>query len=224
MAKISETKGRSDAKSGYTRLFGSQQLGQLVSRVHATVIRTGNELEHIIESETPAHLKTTLDVILAQRGRFSNDVQVVFQGRMPGTADKAGGTIDVAVFDHPSRKVLVIEIKNGDTFDTKKASGELESMTKFADWIVQKTDYAAAYYFCSFNQDDKEAIVRGAKGRFEVSHAMTGRELCAILGVDYDALRKKRQSQQSENLRYFLAELLKISEIRQLIQELLNKA
>lgn len=50
------------------------------------------------------------------------------------------------------------------------------------------------------------------------------RPICAILGVDYDALRKKRQSQQSENLRYFLAELLKISEIRQLIQELLNKA
>jgi hypothetical protein len=48
--------------------------------------------------------------------------------------------------------------------------------------------------------------------------------LIAILGVDYDALRKKRQSQQSENLRYFLSELLKISEIRQLIQELLNKA
>jgi hypothetical protein len=57
MAKISETKGRSDAKSGYARLFGSQQLGQLVSRVHATVIRTGNELEHIIESETPAHMR-----------------------------------------------------------------------------------------------------------------------------------------------------------------------
>jgi len=97
-------------------------------------------------------------------------------------------------------------------------------MTKFADWISSKTGYSATFYFCSFNQDDKEAIVRGAKGRFDVSHAMTGRELCTILGIDYDVLRKKRQSQQSENLGYFLSELLKISEIRQFIRKLLNEA
>jgi len=86
MVKISETKGRSDANSGYARLFGNQQLGQLISRVHATVIRTGNELERIIEAATPEHLKTTLDTILRQGGLFASDIQVVFQGRMPGIA------------------------------------------------------------------------------------------------------------------------------------------
>jgi len=65
-------------------------------------------------------------------------------------------------------------------------------MTKFADWISSKTGYSATFYFCSLNQDDKEAIVRGAKSRFDVSHAMTGRELCTILGIDYDVLRKKK--------------------------------
>ncbi|NJO18521.1 MAG: restriction endonuclease [Thioploca sp.] len=224
MAKISETKGRSDANSGYARLFGNQLLGQLMSRVHATVIRTGNELEHIIEAETPAHLKTTLDTILGQQEVFASEIQVVFQGRMPGTAGQTGGTIDVAVFDHQNRKVLVIELKDGDTFDTKKSSGELESMTKFADWIGRKTGYNTTFYFCSFNQDNKEAIVRGAKGRFDINHAMTGRELCVTLGIDYVTIQKRRQNQQSENLRYFLSELLKISEIRRLIQELLNKS
>jgi hypothetical protein len=97
-------------------------------------------------------------------------------------------------------------------------------MTKFADWISSKTGYSATFHFCSFNQDGKEAIVRGAKGRFDVSHAMTGRELCTFLGIDYDVLREKRQSQQSENLGYFLSELLKISEIRQFIRKLLNEA
>lgn len=33
MAKIVDSKGRSDANSGYSRLFGNQQLGQLISRV-----------------------------------------------------------------------------------------------------------------------------------------------------------------------------------------------
>ena len=47
MPKISESKGRPDENSGYARLFGNQQLGQLLSRVQATVIRTGNALEKI---------------------------------------------------------------------------------------------------------------------------------------------------------------------------------
>ena len=53
MAKISESKERSDTNSGYARLFGSQHLGKLMSRVHAAVIRSGNELEKIIEVGTP---------------------------------------------------------------------------------------------------------------------------------------------------------------------------
>lgn len=226
MAKISDSKGRSDTNSGYARLFGNQRLGQLMSRVHATVIRTGNELEHIIEEETPAHLKATLDSILSnQEGIFpQGNLQVAFQCRMPGTSEQRGGTIDVAIFDHSDRRVSVVELKDGDTFDTKKSSGELASMTKFADWISRQTGYEAIYYFCSFNQDDKEAIIRGAKGRFDIEHAMTGRELCAILRIDYDALRKKRQSEQSANLAYFLTELLKISEIRRAVRELLTKS
>ncbi|MCL6543183.1 MAG: hypothetical protein K6T87_21745 [Roseiflexus sp.] len=225
MARISDSKGRSDTNSGYARLFGNQRLGQLLSRVHATVIRTGNELEHIIQEETPAHLKTSLDAILSNQGELlpKSGLQVVFQCRMPGESGQPGGTVDVAVFDHSNQKISVIELKDGDTFDTKKSSGELESMKKFAQWISHKTGYSADYYFCSFNQDDKEAIVRGAKSRFDIKHAMTGRELCIILEIEYDTLREKRQNQQAENLDYFLTELLKISEIRHAVEGLLKK-
>lgn len=192
MAKIVDSKGRSDANSGYSRLFGNQQLGQLISRVQAAVIRTGNELEHIIENETPVNRKTSLDAVLSYHGDiFPSDVQVVFQPRMPRESGKPGITVDIAIFDHPKRQVSIIELKDGDTFDTKKASGELESMSSFAGWISRKIGYDASYFFCSFNQDDKEAIVRGAKGRFGIEHAMTGRELCDILTIDYDVLRER---------------------------------
>ena len=97
-------------------------------------------------------------------------------------------------------------------------------MMRFVAWISQQTGYIATFYFCCFNQDDKDAIVRGAKGRFDVSHAMTGRELCALLHIDYDELCQKRKSQQSENLKYYLAELLKINEVRQHIRDLFNRS
>lgn len=222
MPKISGSKGRPDENSGYARLFGNQQLGQLLSRVQATVIRTGNELEKLIESETSDELKATLEEILIGQKSISN-IQVVFQAKMPPQVNARGEKADIVVFDHVEKRAKIIELKDGDTFDTKKASGELASMEIFAKWLSARKDYKTTFYFCSFNQTNKEAIVHGAKGRFDVSHAMTGQELCDLLNIDYDALRIKRQQEQPENLRYFISELLHINEVRQIINELLEK-
>jgi len=87
-------------------------------------------------------------------------------------------------------------------------------MTSFINWLEKSTDYNATFYFCFFNQTGKQAIVYGAKGRFDTFHTMTGRELCELLSIDYDALRQKRQEDQPENLRYLICELLRIDEIR----------
>jgi len=222
MAKIQDSKGRSDENSGYTRLFGNQKLGQLMSRVQATVIRTGNELEHLIEEETPDEIKANLDDILAGQNTYST-IQVVYQAKMPTHVEHRGGKADIVIFNHKLKNAMVIELKDGDTFDTKKSSGELESMTAFAKWISATLGYKTNFYFCSFNQDDKNAITTGAKGRFDISHAMTGRELCEKLEIDYDKIREKRQKEQPENLRYFIAELLKIDSVRQIISEIWNK-
>ena len=43
-SKIKETSG------GYTRLFGIEALGQLISRIQSTVISSGTELERMISS------------------------------------------------------------------------------------------------------------------------------------------------------------------------------
>ena len=109
MAKISDSKGRSDTNSGYARLFGNQRLGQLMSRVHATVIRTGNELEYIIQEETPAHLKATLDSILSDEAGFlpKGNLQVVFQCRMPGISDERGSTAYSGENDHLFRAMPI---------------------------------------------------------------------------------------------------------------------
>jgi hypothetical protein len=107
-----------------------------MSRVQAAVIRAGNELEAIVETLTPANHKATLEDAIARSHSLSTVLepsrQVVYKPRMPGTAESKGGQADVAVFDHAARTVLVIELKDGDTFDTKKASGELANMVQFA--------------------------------------------------------------------------------------------
>ncbi len=174
MAKIEDSKGRWDENSGYTRLLGNARLGQLLSRVQANVMRAGNELEALIENETPTNLTTSLEAILEclrASAMPASPVQVVFKPKMPASSTQWGGRADIALFLHRQRQVLAIELKDGDTFDTKKSSGELESMTKLAAWLQQLTGYHASIHFCSFNQDNRQAIVAGSKGRFTLQQA-----------------------------------------------------
>ncbi|MGA2488726.1 MAG: hypothetical protein ABSF99_00865 [Anaerolineales bacterium] len=106
-----------------------------MSRVQATVIRTGNELESLLERYTPDKLKVHLDDILAGQEPMSK-IQVAFKVRMPAVGPSRGEIADILIFDHAGKQARVIELKDGDTFDTKKSSGELESMTNFSNWLT----------------------------------------------------------------------------------------
>ena len=219
MPKIQDSQGRVDENSGYTRLFGVPELGALFSRVQATVIRSGNELEHIIEQRTsiPKDLPQEKVFSLCKAKQLKSK-QAVFSPNMPKKDKDPGEKADLIYFDPDQKKALVIEIKDGDTFDTKKANGELRSLQAFTQWVANETGYQVDFAFCSFNQLDKSAIITGAKGRFDLEHVMTGKELCELLGVDYEDIIKKRKAEQPENLRFFLSELLDIHEVTELIK------
>ncbi len=107
-------------------------------------------------------------------------------------------------------------------FDTKKADGELASLKSITSWLAQEFAYRTQYFICSFNQEDKEAIVQGTKKRFSIDHVMTGREFCEQIGLDYDALRETRKANQAANRHYFLRQLLMMPGIRDEIIDLLN--
>ena len=223
MSKIQDTKGRRDENSGYARLFGNSALGHLISRVHATVIRTGNELERLLEAATPSSIKADLtNAISMPRAPESSGVMVVFSPKLKKSSTGHGITGDIVVFEHDRKELKVIEVKDGDTFDTKKASGELESLQASAGDLARQTGYTASIYFCSFNQDDKESIVAGAKSRFSTKQVMTGRELCGILNIDYDNFLTARKREQAANLDFFLKELASIPGIGERLRRMLR--
>ena len=53
-------------------------------------------------------------------------------------------------------------------------------------------------------------IVKGFKGTFTIDNVMTGRELCNLLGIDYDAIIETRKQDAEDNVAYFTDELVKI--------------
>lgn len=131
MARFRDAKGR-DRDSGYARTFGNQKLGLLFSRVHATLISSGTELEKIVTEQVKSvgDLDGFLEkeimyegVFLATKKAIKQSEKLQFHGSEP----------DFLVFKRRDRRqhCYVIEMKDGDAFDTKKASAEHRSAHSF---------------------------------------------------------------------------------------------
>ena len=146
--------GRRDG--GYARMFDDADLGALISRIHATSIRAGSELEHIIERAARANQTriSDLDRFLANGadGVFIADKRTIRAARR---IDFSGAEPDYLIFVRRGNRRLcyVVELKDGDQFDTKKSSGEVDSLTRFSTTVGSTLPYETAIRVCSFNQD-----------------------------------------------------------------------
>lgn len=208
MALIKDAKGRGEdeTSSGYERLFGNHELGNLISKVQAAVISTGTELEKIL-----ANRLTNTDGISIQN---INKNKRVFVGINQGH----DVDVDCVILDNGEYKL--IEIKDGDTFDTKKVAGELHSLNVVQSFLISRgiPHNQIEIRFCSFNAKDHQQIEKGTKGLLTKGMAMTGKELCELLEINFDEIVEERKRDQKANLDYFMKELLKIPEIKEKIK------
>jgi len=197
MAKIRDAKGRREnqSPSGYSRLFGNIALGNLLSKVQAAVISSGNELERLILERCQKisdfdNFVTDLDnrspgifVATKRQIKKSKKVETRFEP-------------DLLAFDLVHRICYVIEVKDGDQFDTKKSEGERNTLHSFRSDVASVLPFSFKIYMCSFNAPSKEAIYHGLKHKFPLDELMTGKELCDLLGIDYDEILDIRKQDQ----------------------------
>jgi hypothetical protein len=206
---------------------GSVALGQLLSRVQATVIRNGNELERMLKEQCPYYSATVRMEDVTKKineGLIDkeNILQVFFAYKHETEGEKSiiGNII---VVDHEDKIVHIVKVKDGDTFDTKKISGELVSLRTLSEALGRNLGYTARYHFCAFNQPDKAAIIFGAKGRLNEETAMTGSELSELIGVDYESIREVRKEDRKDNFDYLIEQMFAIPEVRAKIDLLLTE-
>lgn len=224
MVRIGDSKpGRRDG--GYARVFDSPDIGSVISRIHATNIRAGTELEHIIRRESVANGNAILDLDKflenGTDGIFIADKRVV---KASSRIQFPGAEPDYLIFERRGvlRRCYVLELKDGDTFDTKKSSGEVDSLSQFTHSVGSTLSYATEIKICSFNQTSKHAIVTGFKHAVTEEQVWTGREFCELMGIDYDAIVNERREDADANRRFFVEQLLKIEEIRQIAEEIMT--
>lgn len=223
MARIRHARGRADGNSGYVRLLGDVQLGQLISRLHSTVISAGRELEKIIQDSVRPidDLDQFLEVEIMPDGVFLAHKSALKRSK---TLQTSGAEPDFVIFKRRNneQRCHVIELKDGDAFDTKKSAGERNSMHSFVEKNAQHLQFRVDIHVVAFNQDSRRAIYDGFKRKIPLSECMTGREFCRLLEIDYDEIVARRQRDAQENFEYFMAELLRIDVVRNYIQRSLD--
>lgn len=184
--KIKDQKGRTDQKSGYGRVFSDATLGALISRVQATVISNGSELERMLlarcntindldeflensEAGTQPHGVYVCPKKVAKKSKIIQDLK---------SDNEKVIEPDLLIFEvNPQHMICnVIELKDGDTFDTKKVIGEKAHLEHFSKDFGSNISFKTQYYMCGFNQDDKDELNVGFKSAFKIKELMTGKE------------------------------------------------
>ncbi len=225
--KISDMAGRKDGNSGYSRVFNCTELGILLSKVQATVISNGSELERLILKRTNNIKDLDEFINQAADGNVDDGVFVCTKKILKKSSytvkdpiSQKGIEPDLLVFQVQQKRVCkVIELKDGDAFDTKKTQGEREHLERFSKEFGSRIPFITEFYICCFNQNDKNVIREGMKHVFSDNEILTGEEFCDILRLNYEEIVNERLNDAHENLNYFLDELIKIP----VIQELLKK-
>jgi hypothetical protein len=209
MALIENRIGRDDG--GYTRLFGDPLLGQLLSRVQSAVIASGSELERFVieNTQTLDDVDTFLEMDVVPEGVFVAPKRILRKSQLINYADVEP---DFVVFQRTGRThhCYLIELKDGDTFDTKKAAGERASLHRFMIAISPHIQFSVSIHFCCFHRDNRLQIVEGFKRKITEKEAMTGPEFCNLLGIDYTAMITRRREHQQKNFDYFIDSLLEM--------------
>lgn len=208
--------------NGYARLFGNNQLGSLISIIHATSIANGNELEKAINQliNKDGRIISNFDDFI------SKDIMPDNVYLIPKIALKKSEQLDfsqqepdfvVLKIEKNKRHCYIIELKDGDNFDTKKATSEKLSLKTFESYISTKIQYTTSIHICCFNQLDKNKIISGFKNKITVNEAMTGEEFCNLLKINYRDILEERRFDQADNLEYFIEQLLKINVLKEII-------
>lgn len=230
MSKISNQQGRDVQKngvSGYTRVVGNDELGQLLSKVQACVISNGNELEKLLTNrcsviENIDNFIEDVEKNNTEQGTFLCTKRTLKQTQKYEKAIKGIGPDMIIFIVSDFRVCKIIELKDGDMFDTKKVKGEKASLMAFTEKFGAKIPFSTDYYVCCFNQNDKKVIKEGMKNEFELEHIMTGEELCQLLDIKHQEIVNIRKKDMEDNFNYFIEELLKIPEAFKRIKQTLS--
>ena len=194
-----------------------------MSRIQGAVISSGNELEKLIWDRV--NQVKDLDEFLDKTKDGGVDKIFVAIKKQIKESKKIHSKYepDFLAFNPSKRKLYIIEVKDGDQFDTKKSAGEHTTLHNFRNDVSSELAYTTSIHMCSFNSATRKEIFFGLKSKFAIDEILTGKELCELFQINYDEIRKVRMRDQRINLEYFISEIMKIPRVRAIMVRILDK-
>jgi hypothetical protein len=146
-------------KSGYSCII-DEAISPLVTSIHATKIRHGTDLEHLISEHSSVakfersfrkgskklkKLSTDFEDFASQMNSFTDTAtRRLCKLSIKGVEEIKNTEVDFVYVDFSANEIHLCELKSGENFDTKKAKGETEQLGKtksflesrFPDFIV----------------------------------------------------------------------------------------
>ena len=217
MAKIRNSNPKKSG-GGFERLVGNAAMASIFTKAQSTVITNGTELEKIISSrsQTITDLDTFIDD--CDNKTIADGTYLCTKKVLKASKYKLSGhEPDFIAFkvDGTGKNICyVVELKDGDAFDTKKSLAEREMLKLFVNHLAPIVPFRTKYYICCFNQLDKTKIVTGFKKVFSINEVITGEEFCTILGIDYNSIVQTRRDDTEDNFNYIIEKMFEINEVR----------
>lgn len=221
MAKIRNSNPQ-NSSGGYERLLGNKELADIFTKAQSTVISNGTELENIITSRANNIEDLNIFMENVENGDMENGVFLCTKKVTKKSRYKLDGhEPDFLIFSiQPQGKVAhVIELKDGDTFDTKKSAGEKESLKAFMMHLGSMIEFRTDYKICAFNQLDKDKIVVGFKNQFSIDEVWTGKDFCDVLGIDYEEIIQQRRDDTIDNYLFVIDALAEMEDVQKKVFE-----
>ena len=225
MIHFREVQGKSlkDVYNGaYYRCFGNVEVAKLLSRVQSLIIKNGYELENIVKESTKDRHIENLDEFLSRQimssGTFLVTKKVIKASKV---IQGHGIEPDFLVFnrEESSQMCHVIELKDGHEFDTKSSAKEHANLRQFITMNADALTYFKVYAnIVGFNASTREEIRTGFKNKIDLDQAMTGEEFCELVDLDYQTILDNRAQDRIDNMDVLINEILKISEIRDVLE------
>ena len=219
MAKIRDSNPKQSA-GGYERLVGNKTMANIFTKAQSTVITNGTELEKIISSKACTINDLNIFIEKCDNDLIDNGVYLCTKKVVKLSDYKLEKhEPDFIVFSVNKSKNIcyVVELKDGDAFDTKKSIAERDMLRLFVNHLAPKIPFRTKYYICCFNQMDKNRIVSGLKNTFLLEEVMTGKEFCKILGIDYEDIIALRKQDTEDNFKYVIEKMTEIKEVNESI-------
>lgn len=197
------------SSGGYARSFGAD-LGPVLTKAQSTLITNGSDLESYIRNrcEPVRDVDDFLQEIIIDHGVWVAKTKDVVKATTIHVGRK--GMPDLFFFkrDETGQTCYLVELKTGGAIDTKKARAEIRGINQFAGSVARHIGYRVIPLHCGFFCKTRYEVIDTYRGALNFQDSITGRELCDLLEIDYDEIKREMTRHRQRNETALLKELV----------------